>query len=59
MRIAVCDDAKQYRMQVLYLLTEYSEKKHLDFSISEFSNPTELLKETEKSSGFDIYIYLI
>ncbi|MBP3338520.1 MAG: response regulator transcription factor [Lachnospiraceae bacterium] len=56
MNIAICDDAKQYRVQIVYLLAEYAEQKHLDFTISEFSKAADLLDEAQRINGFDIYI---
>lgn len=57
MRIAICDDEKLCREQILAIVMEYSRLhagQHID--VSAFSNAEDLLEAAGKVGGFDAYL---
>ena len=52
-KIAICDDQKEYLDTAKNLITQYGAEKDVPFDIIEFSNPSDLLDETVE---YDIYL---
>ncbi len=56
MKIAICDDDIISRELISLLLKEYITEKELDISFSVYTYGDDLLDDTRKIGGFDIYI---
>lgn len=54
--VSVCDDSKFDIEKIKDCLFSFSKKKHVDFNISEFSNPEMLMYEIEDGKIADIFI---
>ncbi len=55
MKIAVCDDDKQERLQIIAYLESYFSMKKMDFNYKEFSSSSELAS-TAYNEHFDLYL---
>ncbi len=56
MKVAICDDEKSCRMDVLEKADEYNKQNSNAISFSAFSSAKALIEATEKSGGFDVYV---
>ena len=54
--VFICDDSKLDIENIKNCLSVFSKKKHVDFNISEFSNPEMLMYEVEDGKIADIFI---
>ncbi len=54
--VSVCDDSQFDIEKIKNCLSEFSKKEHIDFNISEFSNPEMLMYEVEDGKIADIFI---
>lgn len=54
--ISICDDNKYDIDKIKILLNKFSNKKHIEFNINEFSNPNMLMYEIEDGKIADIFI---
>lgn len=54
LQIAICDDEKYYRETIKTLLTEYLEKRKLEYTLSIFLSGEELLSLPENAVKYDI-----
>ncbi len=54
--ISICDDNKYDIEKIKTVLNLFSQKKHLEFNISDFSNPNMLMYEIEDGKIADIFI---
>lgn len=54
--VSVCDDSQFDIEKIKNCLSEFSKKEHIDFNISEFSNPEMLMYEVEDEKIADIFI---
>ena len=54
--VAVCDDSKYDIDKIKKALSMFSKRKHIEFNISEFSNPEMLMYEIEDGKIADIFI---
>lgn len=54
--VAVCDDSKYDIDKIEKALNMFSIQKHIEFNISEFSNPEMLMYEIEDGKIADIFI---
>lgn len=52
MRIAICDDEKEYRKIILEYVTEYFKEHLIDLECNEFSSGEELLSSDKTAVGF-------
>jgi DNA-binding LytR/AlgR family response regulator len=55
-RIAVCDDEKEFRDAAERMLNQYMEDKTVPFQADVFNIPSELVDMTEKGTIYDIYL---
>ena len=55
-KIAVCDDEKEFRDAAELMLKLYMQDKKVHFEIDAFSNSSELVDATEKGIIYDIYL---
>ena len=56
MRIAICDDEKEYLDEASRLFLQYAKDKNIEALIFPFSSPSDLLDRIESGEFFDIYI---
>ena len=56
--VFICDDSKLDIENIKNCLSVFSKKKHVDFNISEFSNPEMLMYEVEDGKIADIFMRL-
>ena len=54
LQIAICDDEKYYRETIRLLLTEYLEKRGLEYTFSIFLSGEEFLSLPENAVKFDV-----
>ncbi len=55
-RIAICDDEKEFRDSAERMLNQYMEDKAVPFQVDVFDVPSELVDMTEKGTIYDIYL---
>jgi DNA-binding LytR/AlgR family response regulator len=55
-RIAICDDEKEFRDAAERMLNQYMEDKTVPFQADVFNVPSELVDMTEKGTIYDIYL---
>jgi DNA-binding LytR/AlgR family response regulator len=55
-RIAICDDEKEFRDAAERMLNQYMEDKTVSFQADVFNVPSELVDMTEKGTIYDIYL---
>lgn len=56
MKIGVCDDEALELSHFSFLLSEYKKDKNIDFTISTFQNPLDLINEIQNKMHYDILI---
>ena len=56
LKIAICDDEKEFRDAAEHMLNQYMEDKGVPFQADTFSIPSELVDITEKGVVYDIYL---
>ena len=56
LRIAICDDEKEFRDTAESMLKLYMEDKGMQFRVDTFAVPSELVDVTEKGTIYDIYL---
>ena len=56
MKIAICDDEREYLDEACGLFSQYAKDKNIDASVFPFSSPSDLLDCVESGEFFDIYI---
>lgn len=56
MRIAICDDDKTCRSEVVQLVTEYIQQRDLAIDLTVYENGRSLLEDARLTGSFDIYI---
>jgi|GEM_PF-2332813 len=56
LRLAICDDDKLCREQVLVYVNEYIDQCKWNLTVSVYDNAADLLEEARRSGGWDIYI---
>ena len=55
LQIAICDDNMDELSNMVQLMKQYRESKHLDCEFAIFQNGFELVSSLEKGKQFDIY----
>jgi DNA-binding LytR/AlgR family response regulator len=55
-KIAICDDEKEFRDAAERMLNQYMEDKAVPFQVDVFNVPSELVDMTEKGTIYDIYL---
>ena len=56
LKIAICDDEKEFRDVAECMLKRYMEDKDVSFRVDIFDIPSELVDATEKGTIYDIYL---
>ena len=56
LKIAICDDEKEFRDAAERMLNQYMEDKTVPFQADVFNVPSELVDMTEKGTIYDIYL---
>lgn len=56
LKIAICDDEKEFRDSAELMLKLYMEEKGVSFQADTFSAPSDLVDATEKGTIYDIYL---
>ena len=56
MRIAICDDEREYLDEANRLCLQYAKDKNIEAAIFPFPSPSDLLDQIESGEFFDIYI---
>ena len=56
MKIAICDDYALYRELVLHIVNEYFNSKHQSVTVTTYDNGNDLINDSQKTGGYDIYI---
>lgn len=56
MKIAICDDESAELSRIASLLDEYKLSKNVDFTITAFQSPVELISRIQNKSRFDIIL---
>ena len=56
LKIAICDDEKQFQLEAERMLIEYMEKKDFPFEFDTFSASSELLDKLENGTIYDVYL---
>ena len=55
-KIAICDDEKEFRSAAEQMLKLYMEEKAVPYQVDTFSVPSDLVDATEKGTIYDIYL---
>ena len=56
LKIAICDDEKEFRDSAERMLKLYMEEKAVPYQADVFNNPSELVDMTEKGTIYDVYL---
>ena len=56
LKIAICDDEKQFRETAEYMLKQYMEEKEIPFESDTFDVPSELLDTLDSGIIYDVYL---
>lgn len=56
LKIAICDDEKEFRDSAERMLNQYMEDKAVPYQVDVFNVPSELVDMTEKGTIYDIYL---
>ena len=56
LKIAICDDEKEFRDAAERMLKLYMEDKGVPYQVDTFGIPSELVDMTEKGTIYDIYL---
>lgn len=56
MKIAICDDDALCLGSVLDLVTEYTRQKEQEISVSTYTRASDLMEDSQRIGGYDIYI---